>query len=171
MRPIEHEESIMKVLMSTLVISNRMAKKTLLLSLLLTAFPLNQVFAKNEVITVPIIVADYYAWAYTEAFQDHSDVYAWSTAGVDALGWGILATEKEYSGLFFVNVAGIAKTVYPVVMLLTSSDPDTHSRAWIALGTHTATLISLELLGKPALSIQATVPKDGGYGASLAFRF
>ena len=128
-------------------------------------------FCKNEEISVPLIAADYYAWAYTEAFLDHSDVYGWSTAGVDALGWGIILTRNEYSGMFLVNVAGIAKTVYPVVELLSSSDTDTRNRAWIALGTHAATLISLELLGKPGLSVHAMVPQSGGYGAELAFRF
>jgi len=142
----------------------------LIFILFLTLIPL-RVFAKNEEITVPLVVADYYAWAYTEAFLDHSDVYGWSTAGVDALGWTIILTRNEYSGMFLVNVAGIAKTVYPVVELLSSSDSDTRNRAWIALGTHAAALISLELLGKPGLSVHAMVPQSGGCGAELAFRF
>ena len=150
---------------------NRLLLKAIFFILLLFLFPIQKAFCRNEAITVPIIVADYYGWAYTEAFMDKSYVYGWSTAGVDALGWTIILTRKEYSGLFFVNVAGIAKTLYPVVELIASSDSDTRSRAWIALGTHTATLISLELLGKPGLSIQTMVPKSGGYGASLAFRF
>jgi hypothetical protein len=144
--------------------------KKLVFILMLVLFPL-RVFGKNEEITVPLIAADYYAWAYTEAFLDHSDVYGWSTAGVDALGWIIVLTRNEYSGMFLVNVAGIAKTVYPVVELLSSSDPDTRTRAWIAMGTHAATLVSLELLGKPGLSVHAMVPQSGGYGAELAFRF
>ncbi|SRR5665213_3678763 len=144
--------------------------KKLIFILMLVLVPL-RVFGKNEEITVPLVAADYYAWAYTEAFLDHADVYGWSTAGVDALGWGIILTRKEYSGMFLVNVAGIAKTVYPVVELLSSSDPDIRNRAWIALGTHAATLVSLELLGKPGLSVHAIVPQSGGYGAELAFRF
>jgi hypothetical protein len=150
---------------------NRPFSKAAFLLLLLLLLPTPKAYCRNEAVTIPLIAADYYGWAYTEAFMDKSYVYGWSTAGVDTLGWTILLTRKEYSGLFFVNVAGIAKTVYPVVQLLASSDSDTRSRAWIALGTHTATLISLELLGKPALSIQTMVPKNGGYGASLAFRF
>jgi hypothetical protein len=150
---------------------NRLFFKIIFFFLLLLLFPTSKAFCRNEVITVPLIVTDYYGWAYTEAFMDKSYVYGWSTAGVDALGWGIILTKRDYSGLFFVNVAGIAKTIYPVVQLLASSDMDTRNRAWIALGTHTLTLISLELLGKPALSIQTMVPENGGYGASLAFRF
>jgi hypothetical protein len=145
--------------------------KKLIFILFLLLIPLNQALAKNEEFTIPIVATDYYAWAYTEAFLDHSNVYGWSTAGVDALGWTIILTRKEYSGMFLVNVAGIAKTVYPVVELLSSSDADTRNRAWIALGTHAATLISLEFLGKPALSVHAMVPQSGGYGAELAFRF
>ena len=145
--------------------------KTAFYFLLLFLFQTPEAYCRNEAVTIPLIAADYYGWAYTEAFMDKSYIFGWSTAGVDTLGWTLVLTTKEYSGLFFVNVAGIAKTVYPVVQLLASSDSDTRSRAWIALGTHTATLISLELLGKPALSIQTMVPKNGGYGASLAFRF
>jgi hypothetical protein len=127
--------------------------------------------AKNELITVPIIVGDYYVWAYTEMFQDHSDIYGWSTAGVDALGWGLIVTTHDYSGLFFVNLAGIGKTVYPITQLLWSSDSQVHERAWIALGTHTLTLICLELLGRPALSIQSMGPHQDGLGLEYAFRF
>src|ERR1700690_2431212 len=127
--------------------------------------------AKNEIITVPVIVGDYYVWAYTEAFQDHADIYGWSTAGVDALGWTLLLTTRNYSGLFFVNLAGIAKTVYPVAALLGTSDPGIRVRAWIALGTHSVTLITLEILGKPALSIQSMGPRKDGLGLVYAFRF
>ena len=128
--------------------------------------------ARNELLTVPIILGDYYAWAYTEAFQDRADIYGWSTAGVDALGWGIVLTTHDYAGLFFVNLAGIAKTVYPVVALLGSSDPGVHERAWIALGTHAFTLVSLELLGRPALDIQSMGPSRDGLGIQMAcYRF
>ncbi len=140
---------------------------------LLLLFPLlvGRALGRNDIITVPMILTDYYGWAYTEAFEDKSEIYAWSTAGVDALGWGIILARREYSGLFLVNVAGIAKTIYPAVQLLASSDPGVHERAWIALGTHAVTLISLELLGKPVLGIQAWEPRRGGFGAELACRF
>ena len=127
--------------------------------------------AKNEWVSVPIILGDYYVWAYTEAFQDHSEIFGWSTAGVDALGWSLIVTTHDYSGLFFVNLAGIAKTVYPVGELLWSSDPGIHERAWIALGTHTLTLVSLEFLGRPALSIQSMGPNRDGIGLAFAHRF
>jgi len=127
--------------------------------------------ADHEIVTVPLILGDYYVWAYTEAFEDHAEVYGWSTAGVDALGWTILATSGDYSGLFFVNLAGIAKTVYPVVTLLTTQDSNTQTRAWIALGTHTVTLVTLSLLGQPALSVQSFVPRRGGEGLALAMAF
>lgn len=146
-------------------------RKTVLLLLFLWSLSLQQAYGKNEAITVPLIVGDYYAWAYTEAFEDKSDVYAWSTAGVDALGWGIVLTTKEYSGLFFINVAGIAKTVYPMIELLNSSDRGVQERAWIALGTHALTLVSLELFGKPGLAIQPKISKSGEPGVLLAFRF
>jgi len=131
----------------------------------------NSARADHELVTVPLILGDYYAWAYTEAFEDHAEVYGWSTAGVDALGWTILATSGDYSGLFFVNLAGIAKTVYPVVTLLTTQDSNTQTRAWIALGTHTVTLVTLSLLGQPALSVQSFVPRRGGEGLALAMAF
>jgi hypothetical protein len=125
--------------------------------------------AKNEIVTIPLIVADYYAWAYAEAIEDHASVYGWSTAGVDTLGWGILAFSGDNSGLFMVNLAGISKTVYPVVTLLATHDADTRSRAWIALGTHTATLLSLEFLGRPGLSVSTALgPRQDGTGLTLA---
>jgi hypothetical protein len=88
--------------------------------------------AGNEILTVPIVLADYYGWAYTEAFQDHADIYAWSTAGVDALGWTLIITSRDYAGLFMVNVAGLAKTVYPAVALLGAKDSGIQERALIA---------------------------------------
>jgi hypothetical protein len=129
--------------------------------------------AANEPVTVPIVLADYYAWAYTEAFEDRATIYGWSTAGVDALGWTLFFAAKDYdAGLFLVNAAGCAKTLYPVVTLLGASDHSVRERAWIAVGTHTATLLTLEWLGRPALSIQTTLgPHQDGYGMSYAFRF
>ncbi len=147
----------------------------LCLCLVFFGFSTGQASAKNEWITVPVILADYYGWAYTEIFRDHAEVFGWSTAGVDGLGWAITLATRDYegrvTGLFFVNLAGIAKTVYPVVTLLGASDHDTVERAWIALGTHTATLLSLELLGKPALSVQAMGPRRDGIGLAYAFNF
>src|SRR5271157_2114738 len=95
----------------------------------------------NEPITVPVVLADYYGWAYTEAFEDHADIFGWSCAGVDALGWGLFFTTNDYdAGLFFVNTAGLAKTLYPVATLLSATDSKVRERAWIAVGTHTATI-------------------------------
>ena len=131
--------------------------------------------AQNEWITVPIILADYYGWAYTEAFEDKAEIYGWSIAGVDAVGWTITLAAHDYegrvTGLFFVNLAGIAKTVYPAAALLWASDKGTQERAWIALGTHTISLLTLELLGKPALSVQSMGPRGDGWGLQLACRF
>ncbi|HVZ79848.1 MAG TPA: hypothetical protein VHE12_03505 [bacterium] len=132
-----------------------------------------QARAGNEWVTFPLVAADYYGWAYTESSLDHADIYTWSTAGVDALGWGLFLAAKDYdAGLFLVNAAGDAKTLYPVATLLWAPEPPVRERAWIALGTHTATLLALELLGRPALSIQTTQgPHRDGMGLSYAFRF
>jgi hypothetical protein len=128
--------------------------------------------AANEWITVPVVVADYYGWAYTEAFMDNANVYGFSTAGVDALGWTLLIGAGDYdAGLKFVNLAGLAKTVYPIATLLWATDTATRQRAWIALGTHTLTLVTLEFLGRPALTVEAFGPRHDAYGASLTFRF
>ncbi len=142
----------------------------LVLGLILTTRPVR---AANELVTVPVVLADYYGWAYTEAFEDHADVYAWSVAGVDSLGWTLFFAAKDYdAGLFLVNAAGCAKTIYPVVTLLRASDSSTRERAWIAVGTHTATLLTLELLGRPALNIQTTMgPRRDGVGAAYAWEF
>jgi hypothetical protein len=129
--------------------------------------------ASNELVTVPLVLADYYAWAYTEAFEDRAYVYGWSTAGVDALGWTLFFAAKDYdAGLFLVNAAGCAKTLYPVVTLLRASDPSVRERAWVAVGTHAATLLTLEILGRPALNIQTAIgPHQDGYGMACALRF
>ncbi len=77
---------------------------------------------------------------------------AWSTAGVDALGWTLFFAAKDYdAGLFLVNAAGCAKTLYPLATLLGASDSPVRERAWIALGTHAATLVTLEFLEAPRL--------------------
>lgn len=127
--------------------------------------------AGNEAITVPFILADYYAWSYTEIFEDGSTVFGYSAAGVDALGWGWMAFSPDYTGLFLINAAGIAKTVYPAVVVLTSSDPPSRNRAWIALGTHAFTLLTLEALGQPELGVQAMGNRGDGAGVRLALRF
>ncbi len=127
--------------------------------------------AGNEIITIPVIAADYYAWSYTEIFEDNARVFGYSTAGVDALGWGWMVFSPDYTGLFLINAAGIAKTVYPTVVLLSSSDSPSRDRAWIALGTHALTLFSLEVLGQPELSVQAMGTRGDGTGMRLAFKF
>ena len=129
--------------------------------------------AGNEPLTVPLVLADYYGWAYTEAFEDHANIFGWSCAGVDALGWGLFFTANDYAaGLFFVNTAGLAKTLYPVATLIGASDSTVRERAWIAVGTHSATILLLEALGRPALSVQTTLgPRRDGIGMAYAFRF
>jgi hypothetical protein len=141
-----------------------------LVFLFLVPNPSGKAFAQNEFVTVPVILADYYGWAYTEAFEDHADIYAWSTAGVDSLGWTLFFAAKDYdAGLFLVNAVGCAKTLYPVVTLLGASDSSVRERAWIAVETHAATLLTLELLGRPALSIQTSLgPRQDGVGVAYA---
>ena len=71
-----------------------------------------------------------------------------------------------------VNIAGISKTVYPLATLLWASDGPTRERALVALCTHTATLLTLELLGRPALSINTSMgPRHDGTGVEVAYRF
>lgn len=128
--------------------------------------------ADNEAITVPVILADYYGWAYAEAFVDKADVYGFTTAGVDALGWTLILSSGDNAGLFLVNTAGIAKTFYPVVALLGASDTGIRQRAWAALGTHAATLVTLEIFGRPALSLKTSMgPSGEGAGVEMAFKF
>lgn len=129
--------------------------------------------AGNEIITVPVVLADYYGWAYTEAFEDNAQIYGWTSAGVDTLGWTLFFAANDYdAGLFLVNMDGIGKTLYPVVTLLWAPESPVRERAWIALGTHTATIVTLELLGRPALSVQTTLgPSHDGLGMAYAFRF
>jgi len=132
-----------------------------------------EALAANEIITVPVVLADYYGWAYTEAFEDHADIFGWSTAGVDALGWTLFFAANDYdAGLFMVNTAGLAKTLYPVVTLVGASDSAVRERAWIAVGTHTATMITLGFLGRPALSVKTSLgPSRDGVGLAYAFNF
>jgi hypothetical protein len=134
----------------------------------LTASPAR---SDNEFVTVPVIVADYYVWAYWEVFQDRADVFGFTTAGVDALGWTLIISAQSEAGLKLVNAAGIAKTVYPVVAVLWASDPAVRERAWIALGTHTVSLLTLELLGRPAIRIQAQAPRPDSFGVAVAYNF
>ena len=148
-------------------------QRTLLVLGLMGILPSAKAWAGNEPITVPVVMADYYGWAYTEAFEDHADIFGWSCAGVDALGWGLFFTANDYdAGLFFVNTAALAKTVYPVATLLGASDSTVRNRAWIAVGTHTATILLLEALGRPALSVQTTMgPRRNGVGLAYAFQY
>jgi len=127
--------------------------------------------AKNEWVTVPVILGDYYVWSYVQAIEDKADIYGFSTAGVDALGWSLVLM-RDSAGLFFVNLAGLAKTGYPIVTLLASSDEPTRERAWVSLGTHAATLLTLEFLGHPALSLNSSMgPHGDGTGLRVAFGF
>lgn len=152
-----------------------MGKRSLgpLLGLLLLLGFSGKARADHELVTIPIVLADYYGWAYAEAIEDHADIYGWSTAGVDALGWTLFAAAHDYdAGLFLINAAGDAKTLYPVVTLLWAPEAPVRERAWIALGTHTATLLTLELLGRPAFTIQAAQgPHHDGLGLTTAWRF
>lgn len=147
-------------------------KKILVFGFLIGGACLGRAQAGTEIITVPVILADYYAWAYTEAIEDKATIYGFSTAGVDLLGWGVYVVSGDEAGMKLVNVAGISKTLYPVATLLWASDEPTRERAWIALGTHTATLLTLELLGRPALSINTALgPGHDGTGMELAYKF
>ena len=150
----------------------KMRRGVCLLGLFL-ALSVRGAWADNEPITIPVVTADYYGWAYTEAFLDHSDIFGYSTAGADALGWTlVIAAHDTDAGLFWVNTAGLAKTLYPVVTLLVAGDSVVRERAWIALGTHSATLLTLQLLGRPAISAQTALgPTRDGVGMEVAFKF
>ncbi len=98
-----------------------------------------------------------------EAFADHADINAWSTAGVDALGWTRTARRRIMTPemLFLVERGGLTKTLYPlvtaplgIVKFPEVSGKGTHQ---IATGTHAATLATLEFLGRPALNIQTRI--------------
>ncbi len=144
----------------------------ILLALALAAATPAPLRARNEAVTVPVVLADYYGLAYTQAFKDRAFPYAWSTAGVDALGWGIVAFARRYPGLFLVNMAGLSKTVYPVVRLADGDVPmEVRRRAWVSVGTHAGTLLFLKWVGKPAVAVQSWAPDLGGHGVMLAYRF
>ena len=128
---------------------SRNAKTFVLIWFIGILLPAGHARAANEFVTVPVILGDYYAWAYTEAFEDRANAYGWTTAGVDALGWSLVLAAQSEAGLKLVNLAGIAKTVYPVTAILWASDEAVRQRAWIALGTHALSLVTLELLGRP----------------------
>jgi len=151
--------------------SSGLKMRLILLAGLLMLAGAQKARAAHEIVTVPLILGDYYVWSYTEIFEDKAQTFGFCTAGVDALGWGWMAFSPDYTGLFLVNVGGIAKTVYPVAALLSSSDTPTRNRAWIALGTHALTLVTLETLGRPEVGVQSMGPRGDGTGVSLAFRF
>jgi hypothetical protein len=115
-------------------------------------------------------LADYYGFAYVQAFKDRSFGYAYPTAAVDLLGWGLVAA-RQYPGLFCVNMAGVAKTVYPVVILCGKPTREVKHRAWISLGTHAATLLWLKVWSKPALRVESSLGPSGGGDVRVALNF
>lgn len=123
--------------------------------------------AGQEWLTVPVILADFYGFAYYQAFEDGADAYGWTVAGVDALGWGIVAGTRKYEGLFLVNLANTAKLAYPAVRLAGSPERQVKRRAWLSLGTHTGTLLLTKYLGKPAIRVESRAPA----GVLLAYEF
>jgi hypothetical protein len=124
------------------------------------------------VVSFPIAFANYYVWAYTEAYEDRSFVYADTTAGIDAMGWIILATTDQYSGLFLINMAAISKTVYPVVQLLGKPISAVKQRAWIDIATNLTTLLLLKWMGHPALQVESFLPEDRWVpGIQVAYSF
>jgi hypothetical protein len=127
--------------------------------------------AGREAVTLPVVFADYYGFAYTQAWRDRSYGFFYPTAGVDALGWTILAAKGKYSGMFLVNFAGLAKTVYPLVILGGKPDREVKRRAWASVGTHAGTLLWLKIWGKPALTVMSWAPSNGSAGARFAFSF
>jgi len=148
--------------------TGKLGLKALGLGLLLLA---SEAGAKNEWVTLPIVLGDYYVWSYAQAIEDKAEVYGYATAGVDALGWSLILM-RDPAGLFFVNLAGLAKTGYPIVTLLASSNEPTKERAWVSLGTHAATLLTLELLGRPGLVLNSTMgPRGDGMGLVVAHQF
>ena len=126
--------------------------------------------AGREVVTLPVVLADYYGFAYTQAWTDRSYGFFYPTLGVDALGWTILATSGKYSGMFLVNFAGIAKTVYPLVILGGKPTREVKHRAWVSVGTHAGTLLWLKCWGKPALAVTTWTPENNGTGLRIAWR-
>jgi hypothetical protein len=127
--------------------------------------------ARREVITLPVVLTDYYGFAYAQACRDRSYGFFYPTAGVDVLGWTILAVKGKYSGMFLVNFAGVAKTVYPLVILGGKPDREKKQRAWISVGTHAGSILWLKIWGKPALAVSSWVPENGTAGARFALAF
>ncbi len=126
--------------------------------------------ARNEAVTLPVILADYYGFAYFQAFKDRSFGYAYPTAGVDALGWGLMAFGK-YPGMVCVNLAGVSKTVYPAALLLGKPNHDEKRRAWASIGTHAFSLLWLKAWGKPSIRVNGTVRAPDGAQLHVAWRF
>lgn len=126
--------------------------------------------ASRAVLTVPVILADYYAFAYVQAFKDRSFGYAYPTAAVDALGWGLVAF-KKYPGLVCVNMAGVAKTLYPAIILCGKPDREVKHRAWASLGTHAFTLLWLKAWSKPTLRLESSFRAPDGAQVRVAWRF
>lgn len=109
--------------------------------------------AAKDVFKTTVVIGDFYAWAYTQAFQDKAHSYAWTTAGVDAFGWGLIVAGSR-EGLFLVNLANTVKLLYPIVRLAGSAPPEIEHRAWVSLGTHAATLLTLHWLGKVEVGVR-----------------
>lgn len=147
-----------------------MKARAAVLIFLMAVLPVAKASAGNEIVTVPVVLGDYYAWAYVQAFEDRADVYGWSLVGTDVLGWAFILG-GDPAGLFFVNLSGLVKTGYPIWVLIDSADPAMRERAWIACATHATTLLTLELLGRPAVSLQASGPGKDAWGPVVAFRF
>lgn len=146
-------------------------KKVLVVSALVLGLylPARGARAASEAVTLPVVLADYYGFAYAQAFLDHSYGYAYPTAAVDALGWGLVAFHR-YPGLVCVNLAGAAKTLYPMAKLCGKPSRSVRRRAWASLGTHAATLLWLKAWGKPALHVEGACLSDGaGMRVALAF--
>ena len=143
------------------------SRKIPVLALLLFATPGGRLAAQSEILTVPLIAADYYGWAYTEAFEDRANVFAWSTAGVDALGWSVFFAGRDAdAGLKLVNLAGWAKTAYPVATLIWVSDSTVRIRAWIAAGTHAATCTNTLEANSPVCVALGRAASGGGTNPS-----
>ena len=145
--------------------------RLLVLTFLALTFSTVPSHARREVLTVPVILADYYGFAYWQAWEDRSFGYMYPTAGVDALGWSIVALKGKYSGMFLVNLAGVAKTLYPGVILAGKPDREKKHRAWVSLGTHAGTLLWLKIWSKPALAVTSWSPDPGLAGVRLAWAF
>ena len=141
-----------------------------LFALIFPSFP-RPAQAGHEVVTLPVVLADYYGFAYAQAWRDRSFGFLYPAAGVDLLGWTVMATTRKYSGMFLVNFACVAKTAYPLVILAGKPDREVKRRAWASVGTHTGTLLWLKIWGKPALSVETWALPNDGHGIRLAAAF